>query len=202
MSEGALDNGRRQVLAALPLAAVACLGCQRLAAQVLTPDGRNRFAEKTGMTTEQTYAFCYGTFIPVMQSLAKEIGRERLVAMVTKAVGENGVQAFVPTLKNLPSRDIKALATLLRTLLASPPANNAFAYEVVEQTEKVLELKFTACLPAKLLCEMKAQDIGYAIECSGFSEWVRAFNPRMTVSSPKNMMKGDAYCIERVVLEA
>jgi hypothetical protein len=30
---------------------------------------------------------------------------------------------------------------------------------------------------------------------------VKAFDPRITASNPSNMMKGDAFCIERFVLE-
>jgi hypothetical protein len=68
--------------------------------------------------------------------------------------------------------------------------------------ERVLELKFTACLPAKLLRAMNAADIGYALECSGSEAAAKAFNPGIKASNPKNMMKGDSYCIERFVLEA
>jgi hypothetical protein len=48
---------------------------------------------------------------------------------------------------------------------------------------------------------MNAADIGYALECSGSEAAVKAFNAKMTASNPSNMMKGDAFCIERFVLE-
>ena len=53
----------------------------------------------------------------------------------------------------------------------------------------------------KLLRAMNAADIGYSLECSGMAAATRAFNPRITTSNPKNLMKGDSYCIERFVLE-
>jgi len=49
---------------------------------------------------------------------------------------------------------------------------------------------------------MNAADIGYALECSPAEAAAKAFNPKITTSNPKNMMKGDTFCIERFVLEA
>jgi hypothetical protein len=203
VSEKDLDADRRRLLkTALPLATMACLGCRRLAAQSLAPGEGNRFLEKTGMTTEETYAFFYATFIPVLQSLSREMGPERFLAALTKAAGENVVQMITPMIKDLPARNIKALAGLYQSILSAPPQDNALTYEITEQSDKVLELRFTACLPAKLLRAMNAADIGYAIECSTGSAAVKAFNPEMVASNPKNLMKGDSFCIERVELQA
>jgi hypothetical protein len=30
----------------------------------------------------------------------------------------------------------------------------------------------------------------------------KAFNPKMEAKNPKNMMKGDDFCIERIILKA
>ena len=203
MSERDVDAGRRQLLTtALPLATMACLGCRRLAAQSLAPGGGNRFLERTGMTTEETYAFFYATFIPVLQSLSREMGPERFLTALTKAAGENMVQTFTPMLKDLPVRDMKALAGVYQGILSAPPSNNALTYEITEQSDKALELRFTACLPAKLLRAMNAADIGYAIECSTGPAAVKIFNPKMVAANPKNLMKGDSICIERIELQA
>jgi len=202
MRDQDLDAGRRRLLATgLPLATIACLGCRGLAAQTVAPGGRNKFLENTGMTTEETYAFCYGTFIPVLQSLAREMGPERFLAALTKAAGDNTGQMIAAMVKDLPTRDMKALSALWQRVLATPPFDKALTYEIVEQSDKVLELKFTECLPARLLRAMNAADIGYALECSGSEAAVKAFNPGITASNPSNMMKGDAFCIERFVLE-
>jgi len=64
----------------------------------------------------------------------------------------------------------------------------------------VYETKYTLCLPAKILREMNAADIGYALECSPADAFVKAFNPKMKSIIVKNIMKGDSVCIERIVL--
>jgi len=96
---------------------------------------------------------------------------------------------------------MKSFSSLLRNVLDSPLYKQAFPAEIVQNTDKVLELRYGACLPAKLLRAMNAADIGYSLECSGMAAATRAFNPRITTSNPKNLMKGDSYCIERFVLE-
>jgi hypothetical protein len=202
MPEERFHTSRRRLLArTLPLAALGCVGCKAALAQSLAPGSTSRFAEKTGMTTEETYAFLYGSLVPILQGLAKEMGRDRLLAVVTSAATENTEQMIASLVKEWPARDINAMSRLWASLLSTPPFNNALAYEVLEQTDRSLELKFTACLPAKLLRAMNAADIGYALECSGSKAVARAFNPKITVSNPKNMMKGDPYCTERYVLE-
>lgn len=85
----------------------------------------------------------------------------------------------------------------MRDALASPPYDKAFAYEVAEQTDRVLELRYSKCLPAKLLRAMNAADIGLAIECSGAAALARAFKPKIQAANPKNLMNGDSVCIER-----
>jgi hypothetical protein len=201
MSRENLDADRRRLLAGgLPLLAFGCVGCRSAAAQAIV-ERATKFHEKTGMTTEEMYAFFYGSFIPVLQELAKGMERERFLAALTDAASENTRQMIESLVKDWPSKDIKAMASLWQTLLSAPPFNSALAYEIVEQSEKALELKFTACLPAKLLHAMGATDIGYALECSGSKAVAGGFNPKITVTNPKNIMKGDSYCTERYVLE-
>ena len=192
MRDESLDEDRRRLLTTgLPLATIACLGCRGLAAQTVAPGARNKFLENPGMTTEETYAFCYGTFIPVLQSLAKEMGPERFLAALTKAASENTGQMISAMVKDLPTRDIKALSTLLaERSWRTPPFDKTLTYEIVEQSDKVLELKYTECLPAKLLRAMNAADIGYALECSGSEAAVKAFNSRITAWNARQHDEG------------
>jgi hypothetical protein len=198
-----VDTARRRLLTTtLPLATIACLGCRGAAAQTLAPGTESKFSQDTGMTTEQSYAFFYGTFIPVLRALAKSMGPERLLSELTKAASDNTGQMIAAMAKDLPARDLKAFSALLTSILVAPPYNKALTYKVTEDTGQVLEIKYTECLPAKLLRAMNAADIGYALECSGSAAAAKAFNPKITTSNPKNIMKGDAYCIERFVLQA
>jgi L-2-amino-thiazoline-4-carboxylic acid hydrolase len=198
-----VDTARRHLLTTtFPLATVACLGCGSVAAQTLAPGSGGKFSQDTGMTAEETYAFFYGSFIPTLQSLAKSLGPERFIRELTKAASDNTGQTIAAMAKDLPARDLKAFSKLLKSILDAPPYNKALTYEVAEDNARVLEIKYTECLPAKLFRAMNAAEIGYALECAGSAAAAKAFNPKIEASNPKNLMKGDAYCVERFELQA
>ena len=190
-----LAPGRRQfLLRTVPAGALVCMGCKSLFAW---PGQENKFSENPGMTTEETYRFFYGTSIPVLQILARDFGRDKLVEELAKASAENVTQMIIAMAKELPQKDMKALARLLDGMMTGPLSKRAFAYEVVENSDKVYQAKFTQCLPAKLWREMNAADLGYALECSSVDAMAKAFNPKMKGTLPKNLMKGDSECLVR-----
>ncbi len=156
----------------------------------------------SGMTVEEVFKFAYGNSIPLMLQLAKETGRKKLVAMLTRASARNSTDMVTSASKDIAVRDMNALTKFFDELLSTPPWNKSMKYEVVEKSDKVLEYKYTECPVAKLYREMKATDLGYAIECSGGDAFVKAFNPKMESRNPKNIMKGDSVCIERIELKA
>jgi hypothetical protein len=201
---------RREFLTkSLPTGAGLCLGCvitQALNSAAQAAETKNAPSASASphvrMTTEEVFALRYDTFVPVMQSLAKEMGREKCLAFLTKAAAENGGQMIAAAVKDLPKRDIAALTQFLKDYLSTPPWDTALAGQINQHGDKVVELRHTQCVPAKLLRAMGAADIGYAIECSGGDAAAKAFNPKMHCENPKNLMKGDDVCIERFVLEA
>lgn len=152
------------------------------------------------MNVEDVYKFAYGTFVPVYQIMAKNMGREKFLEMLGKASSENMAQFVASIAKDSPKRDMTAFADLMVNVLGSFPYNKALAYEIVEKTEKVFEIKYTECLMANLFREMDAADIGYAIECYPSEAVAKAFNPKMKSTFLKNLMKGDDVCIEHISL--
>jgi hypothetical protein len=193
----------------LPAGAGLCLGCaltnalNAAAKEPAKPDApATPAAPQVRMTAEDVFSFSYGEFIPVLQALAKEMGREKCLAFLTRAVADNTGQMIASMTVDWPKHDIAGMAKLLRDWISTPPWDTALTYEVSVQTDKVLEMKYTHCLAAKLLRDMGAADIGYALECSGGEAAAKAFNPKMRCENPKNIMKGDSVCIERFILEA
>jgi len=201
-------SGRRQFLTnILPTGALLCLGCNNLLALPYTFSNKKKlgqepkYLEDSGMSVKDVYTFAYETFLPVYQNMANSVGREKFLEMLKKASSENMSQMVSSMAKDMPARDMKAFADLVLGYMSAPPFNKALVFEVVENSEKALELKFSECLPAKLFREMNAADIGYAFECYPSASVARAFNPKMKLRNPKNLMKGDDICIERYELE-
>jgi len=54
---------------------------------------------------------------------------------------------------------------------------NMMLYEVIEESEKVYEMKVTECLWAKTFRDQNAADIGYATICHGDFTEARAYHP-------------------------
>jgi len=207
MTEKNSDSGRRRFLAtALPLGTIACLGCKRLLAlpgfdgRPFTAGQASKFAENPGMTAEETFRFFYGLLVPTLVSLAKSIGREKMVGELTRVSAENAAQMIVAAAKDIPKRDMKSFKAMMDGMMATAPYNKAITYEVVESSDKAYEMKVTQCLPAKMWREMKAADLGYALECSSGDAMVKAFNPRMKATELKNILKGDSVCVGRYEL--
>jgi hypothetical protein len=200
--------GRRQFISkVLPAGALLCLGCKGLSAipylstTETSPGQKQKYLDDSGMSVLDVYKFSYGSCIPTYQELAKKIGKERFLSMLTKANAEVFSQMFASMAKDYPDRSMKSLASIFQNLLSTPPFNKAFQYEIVENTDRVYEMKVTECIHATVCREMNAADIGYALECAPSDAMVKSFNPKMRAENPKNLMKGDSICIERFVLE-
>lgn len=200
--------GRRQFLTkVLPSGALFCLGCKGLLAvpyinTTKTSSGQKpKYLDDSGMSVEDVYKFGLGYCLPTYQVLAREIGKEKFLAMLTKANAEVFSQMFTSRAKDYPDRSMKSLASIFQTMFSTPPYNKAYQYETVENTDKIFELRFTECLPAKVFREMNAAEIGYALECAPTDAIAKSFNSKMRWTNPKNLMKGDDVCIERFTLE-
>ena len=203
------SSGRRRfLLKTLPVGTLFCLGCKGLSGfpDILdpqkTPAQKHKFLEDSGMTVEQVFRFSFESGIPLLQTLAKDIGREKFLEMLKKASNELAVQYVRTATKDLPKRDFAAFVDWNLKDLNSFPTNKAVTYEIVEKTDKVFAMKITECLWAKTLREMNAADIGYVMVCDPDGAAIREFNPKIKGSNPKNLMKGDDVCIGRSELVA
>jgi len=155
------------------------------------------------MTVEGLLKYANETYVPILQTLANEVGREKFLDILRKASVENITQLVSAMTKDFPKRDLASFADMITSVLNSFPNNKMLTYEVVKKTEKVFEVRVTECLSAKLFREMKAEDIGISVFCYPWCDnpVSHAFNPKIKGSLPKNLMKGDDVCIARFVWE-
>jgi len=210
MSKTDFEEGRRQFLArALPAGAILCLGCKGLMGSLnflaapQTPAQKHKYTEVVGMSAEDVWKFVYEYLLPILIGMGSSLGRVRLLDLIEKAQAENYAQLVNSLAGNYPGRDLRSLAKLIQDFMTGTPIyQKAFSFEVIELTDKVYETKYTMCLPAKILREMNAADIGFVLECAPAAALAKAFNPKITLTRPKNLMKGDSVCIERFILEA
>ncbi|MDX8338434.1 L-2-amino-thiazoline-4-carboxylic acid hydrolase [Draconibacterium sp. IB214405] len=199
MSNKNQESSRRQFLFKTAIAgSLLGFGCPKLFASNFV--GKN--GAEPDKAVEETVRFVYQNHIPIYKGLAKEMGEENLNKMLQKVSAENWANAIKMMSKDIKEKNIENYATLMASVLGSPPYNSLLKYEVSEQTDKAIEIKYTECLVSKIYKEMGAADIGWSIECSAGDTSVKAYNPKMTCKSLKNLMKGDDVCIERIELKA
>ncbi len=201
-------SSRRQFLKnALPAGALFCFGCNnnlfafpRVGDKYQVDTEKHPFLQDAGMTTEDVFNFTYRyELIPLMKKLEKNIGRDKFIDMLKEAVSEMGRELGASMAQNMRKLDFDMFKIMTKSL--DPPFNLAMIYEIVEDTDKVLEGKFTECLWAKTYLEADAAEIGYVLQCYSSEAMYSAFSSKIKYSNPKNMLKGDDYCIERIVWE-
>lgn len=173
-----------------------CTGCLGIAASAKNPPKMNELPQ-TGMSNEEVLRFALGYSVPVMKKMKAGMGNGKFIELLKKSASENMAEMITAMSKDFPERNMKKFGEMVVAFLATPPFKDGFEYEIVENSEKAFELKFSKCIMAKLFRELDAADIGYAIECYPSDAVGKAFNPKAKATGGKNMMKGDEYCNER-----
>jgi hypothetical protein len=197
---------RRQLLVQmLPAGAFACLLCRHgLAAahqeKGAAPPAKNKYEAPCEMSYEELFQFAYAyDFIPAMKAMGAEMGREKLVEMLTRAYSAAAVERVREQLKNNPKNDLATYTADLRNPI--PLYKHALTFKLVEDTPTAVEARVTECLWAKTFREADAADIGYACLCHTELAVVPAFNPKMKLIFTKTLMQGNDCCNPRYVME-
>jgi hypothetical protein len=202
-------TSRRQFLTnILPAGTLFCLGCSNLLAIQQSQDKpkvaseKHKFLQDSGMTYQQVFQFAYGGYISIMQELVNDGEKDKFIEMLKKASSEATAKSIKQRFKDLPKRDIAAIAKMMT---GNPFYKNTLTYEIVEQSDKAFEVKISECLYAKTFRgakEPNAADIGYASLCHSDFAFIRAFNPKIKLIRTKTLMQGHDCCNHRYVLES
>lgn len=194
-----MENRRNFLAMALPACAASCLGCSAASAQE-APPAKHKFQEPSGLTYEQVFRLAYQEgFIPSMKALTEDVGKDKFLEMLKSACSRATACEMAERASKAPKRDLAAFATPL--VQPGEFAKHALTYQIVEHTEKALEIKVTECLWAKTFREKDATDIGYAAICHPDFAAAPAFNPKMKMVRTKTLMQGNDCCNHRWLME-
>ncbi|OGD24166.1 MAG: hypothetical protein A2Y69_04840 [Candidatus Aminicenantes bacterium RBG_13_59_9] len=209
-------SSRREFLQGLfPAGALLCSGCGLLSASSRLQDSpqnapaQHKFLEDSGLTMRETFRFAYlWTYIPMMEALAAQLGREKLVDMVKEATATYWTQRTKSIAQRLPKIDFEAF---LSWIPLDPVLDNtehrrhfwslAMTTQTIEDTPKSYEMRVNECLWAQTFREANAGDIGFASFCYGDEAIAAAFDPRLKLTQTKTLMNGDDCCHFRWVWE-
>jgi hypothetical protein len=206
--ESSSNSSRRQfLLKNLTAGTMLCFGCQSLfAADIHSKLTKSTIkssedTDNKGMPSEDVVRFSLDYCVPILQKIESKIGKDKFIEMLRDASAENITETVASATQGMPVKDMKAFSDFLEGFLSTPPFDKTYAFEIVEKTDKVYELKYTKCLMAEIYRNKNAADIGYAVECLPTVAAARAFNSKIKTVNTANMMKGDSFCTLRFELE-
>jgi len=98
-------------------------------------------------------------------------------------------------IQKLSSNDLNAFTTWAR--VRDRFWDHVLTFDVVEDTERVFEIRVTECLWTKVFQKSGATDLGYAIVCNPDYALCQAFNPKIRLVRSKTLMRGEDCCDHR-----
>lgn len=175
------------------------IGCYHVSAE--SKKGLKALTD-SGMSFQEIFEFAFGSNVMLLKNFEDQIGKEKLYELIqtaNKDIAKTNAEQF---LNDSTDRSLNGLAQLMENVMSVPPYSETHSTKITQKTDKVLELTYSRCIYSEIFKKMDATELGYVCACSSSNDFAKAFNPKMSFKNPKNMMKGDSYCIERYELNA
>ena len=153
---------------------------------------KHKFQTDSHMSFQSVFSFAFGTFIPLLQKLAEELGEQQVLSTLRMLACGSGFRAGQAEARRLPANDFAAFHRRLRE--PNHFWKHALTFDIVENTPRTFSLRVAECLWAKTFREIGAEELGYALICLPDYEICRGFNPRITMSRSKTLMEGHDHC--------
>ena len=203
------EPGRREFMAKIvPACSFLCFGASQYHPLTLSErpalnsqdvhkfDKEFTFGRK--MTFKQYYSRRFNNkFIPILQEMADEMGREAFLEILKKAGYEANRKLGERLSKRGAPRDLSFFARAF--LNPGVDFQHSMTYEITENTEEAFEVKVTECLTEVTFREANALDIGFAGVCYADYGFPEGLNPKIKMVRDKTLMQGHDCCNHRYV---
>lgn len=187
-------NRRRFIGGALPVCACFC------GANVLAQDKKqHKFDEDSGtkLSFRQSIFMRYGEFMKLARALEKEWGKEKLETFLKKMAKSDGLKIGEKQKKQTPDNSFSTYVNQFK----GEGYKKTLTMDIVEDTDKVFEIKVKECLWASAFRHARMGHVGYAYVCFADYAWAQGFNPKIKLIRDKTLMQGHDCCNHRYVLE-
>ena len=198
------SSRRNFLIKAVPACAVSCLAASKvfakspMIAKSLIEQEGHKFDKKLpgpDITYRRFAAIRHRSFIRFARFLQKEIGEERVIELIKKETEQRLNAQAKRDLERLGNSDFKSYISIFR----DPGMLSSLTMEIIEDTDKVFEIRVTDCLAAESFLPHKAGDIGYAAVCWGDYNWATDFNPKIKLIRDKTLMQGHDCCNHKYI---
>jgi len=189
-----------------PICALSCFGMQHLFASELNEnisstqvDYTHKFQEEMDVkiTYKKWIQHRHNKYIGLLKHLKKDIGYKKLLKLLKKAgYAENLAlgKRFSNKITNMntfakPFRD------------ENSNVGHTIVREIIEDNEKVFEMKITECLTEEIFREADACDLGYACVCHADFGLTEGMDLDIKLIRTKTLMQGHDCCNHKYVLQ-
>jgi hypothetical protein len=157
---------------------------------------QHKFLKDSGMSFKEVFEFAFsGWTIPLMQNMANAMGKSKFIHLLKEATEKSAAKLLKQYAESLPNNDFSAFKKYLKN--EDHFWGNVQTKNVVEETDRVIAVKFTECLWAETFRSAGAPDIGYAMMCHPDFAGYNAFNPLIKLTRTKTLMEGHDCCNHR-----
>lgn len=146
------------------------------------------------MPLGQYFSDCYEEVVQLAGEFAKELGKERALAVAERMNTERAVSGLRRKLDKLPHDTMDDFIEYHRGFHGTDFAKAAQTEEEVEIGPKRYVFIMRKCHWAETFRELGAADLGYALNCSSDFAYARCFNPKLRLERSKTLMQGDDCC--------
>jgi hypothetical protein len=161
------------------------------------PQETHKFDEERTITHRRLAQMSYRLPIMLLKEMEKDIGKEKLLAMVKKASHAASVQ-----LGKQVSRQITSLEAFAGPFKDDNSGlSKTLVREIVEDNENVFEVRVTECLAHVVFKQVDALDLGYACVCHADFGLPIGIHPKFKLVRDKTLMQGHDCCNHRYIWE-
>jgi len=196
---------RRQfLLNVLPAGSLFFFGCSGLLASGIeerkASGKKDRFLQDSLMSFKEVLEFAFrDNFIPVLRNLEKSLGNDKFFEMLKQASSEKGALQAREWAETVPKNDLATFTSVFKNPYRF--WTHTCAYDILQYSDKTVEVKYTECLWADVFRDAGAADIGYAAFCHGDFAVAGSCNPKIRLIRTKTLMEGNDCCNHRYVFE-
>ncbi|MFC2086152.1 L-2-amino-thiazoline-4-carboxylic acid hydrolase [Bacteroidota bacterium] len=195
---------RKFLMEIVPCCALTCFGFRNLQASTINKEfsyaqqDNHKFQNEIdkALTYKQWAQNRHMKYIGILKHLQKDIGKQKLLESIEKASYAENIALG----KRLSNRitDMNTFAVPFRE--ENSGVGRTIVREIIEDNDKVFEMKITQCLTEEVFRENEACDLGYACVCHADFGLTEGMDLNIKLTRDKTLMQGHDCCNHRYTL--
>ncbi|MFC1554542.1 L-2-amino-thiazoline-4-carboxylic acid hydrolase [candidate division KSB1 bacterium] len=137
--------------------------------------------------------------IDILKAIEEDIGEERLIIILSKMAHNNGVNLGKDLAKTSKKNDFSTYCERFRD--KNSALNDLTEFEIVEDSEKVFEMKVTKCVIVEAFIKEGAGKYANAEMCDEDYGHAQGFNSKIKLIRDKTLTLGHNCCNHRYILQ-